>query len=236
MRKVPPDVAFVLSCEHAGNEVPPGYAYLFKNAGEALNSHRGFDAGAYELFRVMKRIGVDYAQYNIVTRLLIDMNRSLWRKTLFSEFSGVLSATEKQKVIDQYYWPFRNGFKSKVDDLLHGSSRIIHVSVHAFTPVWKGEVRDADVGLLYNPSFGEEKALACLWRNIIKESMPGFKVRMNYPYLGKTDGHVAALRNQLGPLRYAGIELEMNQKYAGDGLVINQLAETFRVLVERVTF
>jgi predicted N-formylglutamate amidohydrolase len=224
-------MAVVLSCEHGGNHVPKEYEHLFKEASSALDSHRGWDAGALALFKAMKGAGVHYGQFDETTRLLIDLNRSLNRRTLFSEFSGVLSAREKKEVIDRFYKPFRKVFKESIDDLLVQSGFIFHVSVHSFTPVFKGETRNADVGLLYNPSFGREKALAHEWRVIINRQMPGFKVRMNYPYLGKTDGHVAALRKSLGTEAYAGIELEMSQKYAGNRDIIARLARTFHELI-----
>ncbi len=229
----PGSMAVVLSCEHGGNRVPEPYKSLFEKAGETLNSHRGWDPGALDLFRAMKRQGVHYSQYEETTRLLIDLNRSLFRKTLFSEYSALLSPEEKKKVIETYYIPFRELFKEAVEQRLIQGDFVFHVSVHSFTPVFKGETRKADVGLLYNPSFGREKELAYAWRGIINQLMPGFKVRMNYPYLGKTDGHVAAWRKLLDAGTYAGIELEMNQKYAGDKAIINQLAGTFRELISR---
>ncbi len=225
--------AVVLSCEHGGNKIPREYLHLFADAAEVLNSHRGWDPGALELFNAMKKGGVDYAQYDETTRLLIDLNRSLHRRTLFSEFSGSLSREEKTRVIEQYYLPFRERFMKEVEALLVKSDFVFHVSVHSFTPVLKGTTRNADVGLLFNPTFGRERKLAYLWRDLIRAFMPGFRVRMNYPYLGKTDGHVAALRSRLGPDRYAGIELEMNQSFAGDKEVINLLASSFRELIAR---
>ena len=229
----PESVAVVLSCEHGGNRVPVPYRALFENAREALDSHRGWDPGALDLYRAMDGTGVHYAQYEATTRLLIDLNRSLFRRTLFSEFSIGLSPGEKEKVIDTFYAPFRSRFKAAVDALIAQTGFVFHVSVHSFTPVYKGEMRHADVGLLYNPAFGREKELAYAWRGIIKQWMPELTVRMNYPYLGKPDGHVAALRKSLSGATYAGIELEMNQKYAGNKFIKDQLAGTFRELITR---
>jgi len=43
----------LLSCEHGGNEVPPGYAALFLGQASLLDSHRGWDPGALELGQQM---------------------------------------------------------------------------------------------------------------------------------------------------------------------------------------
>ena len=43
--------ALVVTCEHAGNRVPVEYQQLFNELGEMLNSHEGWDPGAWEVAR-----------------------------------------------------------------------------------------------------------------------------------------------------------------------------------------
>jgi len=73
----------LISCEHAGNEVPDSYSTLFSDANEVLESHRGWDPGALEVAQFL----VDQLQVQSflmpVTRLLIEMNRSLDNPQLF---------------------------------------------------------------------------------------------------------------------------------------------------------
>jgi len=207
-------MAVALSCEHGGNFVPDAFRPLFYGDPKVLESHRGWDPGALELFHEMSRADVDYSLFAETTRLLIDINRSLNKRTLFSEYTHPLSSDDKKRIITLYYTPFRTNFRSRLAELIHENSFVLHVSVHSFTPVFKGKVRNADIGLLYDPGFGIEKELADRWRKCISEKMPRLRIRMNYPYLGKNDGHVFALRNYFGSSLYAGIELEVNQKYA----------------------
>lgn len=207
-------IAIVLSCEHGGNMVPDEFSELFRNASDVLESHRGWDPGALELFFEMVGTGVDFSLFSETTRLLIDLNRSLNKRTLFSEFTRPLDALQKRDVIDRYYRPFREQFFGHLKSLTQNDRFVLHVSVHSFTSVFEGKKRNADIGLLYDPGFGSEKEMALLWRKMISARMPELSIRMNYPYQGKNDGHVYALRNQLGPGKYAGIELEINQKYA----------------------
>ena len=47
---------------------------------------------------------------------------------------------------------------------------------------------------------------------VLRARRPGLIVRRNYPYLGISDGFTTHLRKAFGP-RYAGIELEVNQKW-----------------------
>jgi len=57
-----------------------------------------------------------------------------------------------------------------------------------------GIVRNADIGFLYDPRRPSEKELAQLWREEIKKQCSDYRIRMNYPYTGISDGFTTALR------------------------------------------
>ena len=90
---------------------------------------------------------------------------------------------------------------------------MIHVSTHSFTPELDGLVRTADVGLLYDPSRDAERDFSARWQDAIARRDPGLRVRRNYPYRGSADGLTTALRRRFPGDGYAGIELEINQRY-----------------------
>ncbi|MDR2928920.1 MAG: N-formylglutamate amidohydrolase [Cytophagaceae bacterium] len=204
----------LLSCEHGGNQIPEKYAGLFTNAGETVNTHRGFDDGALSLFRAIEqRCHVIFSIHSEVTRLLVDSNRSIYRSSLFSEFTKTLDHKTKNELLQLYYYPFRRAFREQVVNAIDGGDTVFHLSVHAFTPEINGKVRDADIGLLFNPAHGTEKRMAVEWRRILKQTFPKFVIRFNYPFLGKPDGHVAPLRKEFGN-KYTGFEIELNSKHA----------------------
>lgn len=91
------------------------------------------------------------------------------------------------------------------------SSSVLHLSVHSFTPVWKGTLRKADIGLLFDPSRALETALVRELRALLGRALPELRVRANYPYRGTSDGLTTIMRRKTDPTRYAGIELELNQ-------------------------
>src|SRR6187402_2752140 len=98
---------FVLTCEHAVNTIPDQYQCLFTDAKDVLNSHRGIDLGAGSLAAAISQsLGIPLFTAE-VSRLLIELNRSLGHHQLFSEFTGLLSETEKQTLIRKYYLPYR---------------------------------------------------------------------------------------------------------------------------------
>src|SRR5262245_13807218 len=88
----------VVSCEHGGNEVPKAYALLFRGAQDALNSHRGYDPGSLELGRHFAKRFQSPVVATTVTRLLVEINRSLHHSSLFSKWSARLDSTERQKL------------------------------------------------------------------------------------------------------------------------------------------
>jgi predicted N-formylglutamate amidohydrolase len=194
--------------------VPKPFASLFRGYGKILRSHRGYDIGALELADLIAaRFGA--APYSsTVTRLLVDLNRSSGNPGLFSEISCRLTAREKESVMDEYYRPYRRKVESEIGRLCRGGERVLHLSVHTFTPVLDGKVRFADIGLLYDPARRGEGLFCRRWKLAFGDGDPSLKVRLNYPYSGRSDGFTTHLRSFFGEEVYLGIELEVNQKYA----------------------
>ena len=219
-----------LSCEHGGHQIPKMYQHLFVNSQDVLESHRGWDIGALALFDAMNNQPVCFSHYSEISRLLVDLNRSQHKRSLFSAYTKGLSGKEKQEILNEFYFPFRTLFANKIAEVVDDNHEVFHVSVHSFTPMLKAEVRNADIGLLYNPTHGREREIAIQWKSVLNANFSHLRVRFNYPYLGKSDGHVAPLRQKFGNA-YAGIELEMNNKHAGSIEVINDIVLSYSALV-----
>lgn len=213
----------LISCEHGGNEIPKKYQYLFAEAQAVLNSHRGIDFGALDVFQFLQAIScASFA--STTSRLLVELNRSMHHKSLFSEFTKNLSKNEKEVILNRYYFPYR----SQVESTLKELKPKLHISVHSFTPVLNHQIRHADIGLLYNPQHGNEKEIAKRIQKSLQDD--AYKVRLNYPYLGTADGFTTYLRKTIGR-GYAGIELEVNQKFASHNQMDLQVKEAvFRAL------
>ena len=208
---------FIISCEHAGNKVPPEYKSVFEGADEILDSHRGWDPGSLELAQILaEETGSELFTYTF-TRLFIEINRSIGHPKLFSEFTRSLSTSEREAVIDKYYWPHRNKIIEAIKRNTLQNRPTIHISVHTFTPILEGKERDFEVGLLYDPKRILEKDVCQTWKSQINEILPDFRVRMNQPYKGASDGFTTFLRKIFEKKWYLGIELEVNQKLFLEG-------------------
>jgi predicted N-formylglutamate amidohydrolase len=202
----------LLTCEHASNAVPRTYSVLFPRDGRVLRSHRGFDIGALAVARHLSRALRAPLYAGSVTRLVVDLNRSLGHRHLHSEFLADVERAQRLEIVERYHAPHWETVEQHVAGRLRRGVWVVHVAVHSFTPALRGEVRNADVGLLYDPSRRREALLCRGWKEILAETAPALRVRFNYPYRGVSDGLTTWLRRRFPAGRYVGVELEMNQR------------------------
>lgn len=202
----------IVTCEHGGNQIPDEYRALFANHRELLETHRGFDFGALKLAEQMAT-ALDAPMFASTTsRLLVDLNRSVGNPSLHSEPTRHLSAAQRARIVDTYWRPYRTKVESFVQALINSSAQVVHIASHSFTPELNGQVRKADVGLLYDPRRTGELAFAAIWKSALSGARPDLRVRLNYPYAGKGDGLTNTLRRAHPADRYVGIEFELNQR------------------------
>lgn len=208
----PAGCAVLVTCEHGGNRVPAEWRALFQGHDALLRSHRGWDPGALAAARVMARALSAPLVASRTTRLLVDLNRASGRA--WSPLSRPLPRRQREGILQAHWRPYREAVESRVSTHVQAGQAVLHVSMHSFTPVLDDVARNADVGLLYDPSRGAERAVADAWAHAIRQLAPALRVRRNYPYLGIADGLATHLRRRFDGERYAGIELELNQALA----------------------
>ncbi len=203
----------VLTCEHGGNKIPPDLRDEFKNSKRLLESHRGWDPGALAFAKALQKNLRVPLFFSETSRLVVDLNRSSHHPRVFSEMTKVLDAAKKMELLEKYHRPFRSEVEKHLVKLLSRKLFALHFSIHSFTPELNGEVRNCEIGLLYDPKRPIEKKIALLLRKSILTKLPDLRIRLNYPYKGYADGHTTALRKKFGSSEYAGIEIEFNQAW-----------------------
>lgn len=208
---------FLITCEHGGNRIPPRYRHLFAGFEALLQTHRGYDAGALALARELAGALAAPLFVSTTSRLLVDLNRSVGHPHLYSEATRGAPATVRSEILEGHYLPHRNKVEADIAAAVARGSRVIHVASHSFTPALDGAVRNADIGLLYDPARPGEAELCRRWQAQIRALAPDLKVRRNYPYAGKSDGFATYLRRRFPAGAYIGIELEINQKHVLNG-------------------
>jgi predicted N-formylglutamate amidohydrolase len=211
-----PELPLLVTCEHGGCRLPRTQRALFRGAARLLASHRGWDPGALAAARRLARASGAPLVTCTITRLLVDANRSPHNPAVFSAVTRELSRDARAALLARHHRPHWERVRAELARLAVRRRPVLHVAVHSFTPVRRGERRRFDVGLLYDPRRGAERALARTWRALLLRRAPELRVRLNAPYRGAADGLTSALRRELGARAYLGLELELNQSRLAD--------------------
>ena len=201
----------IVSCEHGGNRLPERYRGLISR--RTLESHRGYDPGALQAARAIAAVTRAPLFYSTVSRLLVELNRPLGHPQVFSAYSQRLAAAERDRLLERYYFPYWKAVDARVRKGLARAGRVLHLSVHSFTPKLRGVRRRTDIGLLFDPARTAEARFCRHWRDAILQRQPRLRVQYNKPYRGKFPSLVDELRGRLGR-RYVGIQIEINQRFA----------------------
>lgn len=229
-------IKLIISCEHASNAVPLRFKNLFDRDQEILKTHRGYDIGALSVAKKLAEMA-DFSVFGKVSRLLIDLNRSLHHRKAFSEFSNNLSIFEKIYLIEKYYQPYREALVKQIDSDIAQDFFVFHISVHSFTPIFNEVTRTTDIGLLYDPKNSMAvlltKAIDLHFRQLTRD----YRIRFNYPYRGISDGFTTYLRRCYAEEQYCGIEIEMNQKlFANPKFENKPLAVLFTSVLRQILY
>lgn len=203
----------IFTCEHGGNRIPAAYQAYFKEHQALLNTHRGYDFGALTLAKELASAFSAPLVSATVSRLLVDLNRSIGNPTLHFDPIYALPESIREQILASYYHPYRQQTEQLISALANKHGQVLHISSHSFTPILNGEVRQADIGLLYDPESPNESRFCQQWEQALKTLASDLVIRHNYPYLGTNDGFPSWFRKQKSLRSYAGIELEINQKH-----------------------
>jgi predicted N-formylglutamate amidohydrolase len=180
-------------CDHAANAFPPGYGALGLPR-EALERHIAYDIGAAWLARrLAARLGAP-ALLSTFSRLLIDANRGADDPTLVMRISdGALmpgnariDAREIERRRQLYWAPYRAAIETTVEAMLATGEPPAILSIHSFTPSWRGTPRPWKVGVLWDrdPRLPQPlmRALAA------EEDLAEHEIGDNEPYQGALPG------------------------------------------------
>ena len=210
-------IAVLVTCEHAGNNVPRTWAHLFRGQGAVLRTHRGYDIGALGVAREMASRLRTTPIVHLTTRLLVEVNRSPDHPHLFSEFTRTLPEPDRRAIMDAHYTKHRTMIERAIARLIARQYRVLHAGIHSFTPVLGDEVREVQIGLLFDPARSFESNICHQWRDAIRRADPSLDVRFNEPYKGVDDGLTTHLRTRFPDESYAGIEIEVRNDLIARG-------------------
>lgn len=217
---------FVLVCEHASNFIPAELDNLGLE-GDAISSHIAWDPGALGVAREMSSILGAPLVAQRVSRLVYDCNRPPEAQSAMPAESEIyripgnvgLSAAARRARIKRYYAPFHDALTACLDRRMATRRMPVLVTVHSFTPVFKGVRRDLDIGILHDA----DSRLADALLRII-EAETNFVIRRNAPY-GPQDGVTHTLIVHALPRGLLNVMLEIRHDLIADSASQRAMAE-----------
>jgi predicted N-formylglutamate amidohydrolase len=200
----------VLVCEHAGNRIPKNLGSLGLGDDD-LKRHIAWDIGAEAVTRRLATLLDAPAVLQRYSRLVYDCNRPPEQASAMPQVSEStripgnesLTAEDRRVRTDEVYRPFHARVAAILDERRRRGREAIFVTVHSFTPVFRGVARPFHVGLPFDrDSRFTETLLSLLTRD------SPLDVRRNEPY-GPADGvcHTLNLHAEARGLAYAMIEI-----------------------------
>jgi predicted N-formylglutamate amidohydrolase len=210
----------VLICEHASPHIPA----VFKDLGvspAARGSHVAWDPGAVAVAQAMSLALDATLVSSLVSRLVYDCNRPPDAPSAMpvrSEAYDVpgnddLTDADRRARVARYYTPFRDRLASEIarraDPVL--------VTIHSFTPVYNGQTRDVEIGILHD----SDSRLADAMLRIAQEH----DVRRNAPY-GPEDGVTHTLKEHAVAHGHLNVMIEIRNDLIADEASQAAMAQT----------
>lgn len=176
--------AYVIVCDHASNFIPADMGTLGLDASD-LERHIAWDPGALPVARALAEALDAPLVESCISRLVIDCNRPLGAPDLISEVSETtlipgnagLGDAERARRIALAYEPFHAAIEAVVAGRVAAGMETRLISVHSFTPVYKGISRPWQIGIIHD----EDTRLAGPIIDALA-ARPGLTVGVNEPY------------------------------------------------------
>ena len=205
----------VLVCEHASNHIPDHLGGLGLPP-EKLTEHIAWDPGALGVAEKLSDLLDAPLVYANVSRLVLDINRkpdhpgSIVKLSETTEIPGNmgLSDLERSTRCKAVYEPFHTTLDLIVAKRRQRSPWVI--SIHSYTPVYKGASRPWHVGILHN----EDTRLSHQLLNALRQDL-GLVVGDNEPY-APTDGVYHTIERHTAPFGFAGAMIEIRNDLLAD--------------------
>ncbi len=219
---------FILVCEHASAHIPARYGGLGLSE-ETATSHAAWDPGAYGVARNLSQILEAPLVASTVSRLVYDCNRPPESPTAIREISerheipGNRNLTPAQRAerIATVYRPFEAALSALLDSRDTG----ILVTLHSFTPVFHGETRQVQLGILHDA----DSALADKMLERASEHCT-LRTERNAPY-GPEDEVTHTLKHHALPRGWMNVMLEIRNDMIETPLQQNLVAREIAALL-----
>ncbi len=185
----------LLICEHASRRLPARLGSLgLEDA--ALQAHIAWDPGALAVALAMSRALDATLIHQNFSRLAYDCNRPPEAEDAMPARSEIydipgnagLSALQRALRTAAIYLPFKQAIARRIAERAAAGRKTALVTIHSFTPVYRGVRRDVEVGILHD----SDRSFADRMLGLA-EADGRYRVRRNEPY-GPADGVTHTLK------------------------------------------
>ncbi len=223
--------ALLFLCDHASRALPSAYGSLGLDPA-LLSTHIACDIGAAEVTRALAAAFGAPAVLARWSRLLVDLNRGEDDPTLVMKLSdGSIipgnrgaDAAEVAARIARYHAPYHARIAAEIARLTADGIVSALLSMHSFTPVWKGRARPWEVGVLWDRD-------ARLARPLIAElARAGFAVGDNEPYDGELENDCLYRHGTMNGLPH--VLIEIRQDLIGDAAAAKSFAARLKPVID----
>jgi predicted N-formylglutamate amidohydrolase len=175
---------FVVVCEHAGRVIPRSLGDLGLPERER-SRHIAWDIGALALAQALAERLDAILFSQVYSRLVCDCNRQPSARDFIpeiSEMTGIpgnigLDAAARTARERALFRPFHDRIAAEMDRRMAAGERPILVTVHSFTPIFKGVSRPWQAAVLYN----RDRVFAPRIAELLRAD-PTLRVGVNEPY------------------------------------------------------
>jgi len=221
-----------LTADHAGRLIPRSLNQLGV-AEVDLDRHIAWDIGIAGVTRYLSAALDATAVLQAYSRLVIDCNREpAWPTAMpeISEYTAIpgnqnLSAADRAARVAAIFTPYQTRITRLLDARQAAGRRTVLVAMHSFTPNFKGERRDMEVGVLYN----KDVTLARIMLDLLRAE-GDLIVGDNAPYAitGDSDYGIPVHGEQRG---LPHVEIEIRQDLIADDTGQSEWAARFARLL-----
>jgi predicted N-formylglutamate amidohydrolase len=228
----------VLICEHASNDFDTPWGGLGLDD-TARQSHIAWDIGA---LRLAQRLAAALAPETTgavlihapLSRLIYDLNRAPDQPDAMPELSetyavpGNQALTPDQRLnrTEALYLPFHSRVHAEIIRLLAQGIRPLLLTIHSFTPVYHGQPRAVEFGVIHDADDTLAKAI------VAAAAQSGLDTRLNEPYSAK-DGVTHTLKLHATPYNLAHAMLEIRNDLLTDPQTENAMTERLTTILSQ---
>jgi predicted N-formylglutamate amidohydrolase len=222
----------LILCDHASNAVPPDLGDLGLPPTE-FQRHIAYDIGAAAVTRSLARRLNAPAILTRFSRLIIDPNRGRDDPTLVMRLSdgavvpgnARVDEAEVQRRLARFYDPYDAAIAAAIHQAMAAGHPPVIVTVHSFTPIWRGWPRPWHVGILWD---ADDRFARPLVEGLLAEE--GLVVGDNEPYDGALAGDTIDRHASIRGLANALIEIRQDLIASDEGA--EEWAERFARLLK----